>query len=76
MSGNEASELLHDRVVPAECEISLDPLLERSKMQLLEAADLLLGKGLVCEVGEWRATPESEGFPERLGSFVGFVRGE
>src|SRR5262249_61842529 len=52
---NDSFELLHDCVVPAEREISLDPLLECSEAQLLEAGDLVLCEGLVRGIGEWWA---------------------
>ena len=73
---DELLELLDDRVMPAQGEVGLDPLLERREVQLLEPGDVVLGKRLVGELGERRAAPEGESNPECLGSLVGIVGGE
>ncbi len=44
----------------AELEVRRDPILERSRPNLLEPADLIVGERLVAQVGERRPAPERE----------------
>ena len=52
--------------VPAECELGLDPGLERGPAPLLQAGDLGLREALIGKVRERRAPPELERLPEPL----------
>ena len=53
-------ELAHERRVPPEHELGVDPLLERREAKLLEPLDGRSGELLVGEVGERRPAPELE----------------
>ena len=50
----------------AEGELRLDSVLEDADVQFLEALDLVLGEGLVREVGQRGSTPELEGAAKLL----------
>ena len=50
----------------AEREVSLDPLLERLHLHLLEPHDLSLREGRKAEVGERRPAPERESLAQLL----------
>ena len=58
-------ELGHELGMAAEREIGLDALLKRNRAEIFEPGDLRLREGLVGEVGERGATPESERIPQR-----------
>src|SRR6266508_1604796 len=61
-------ELADDLGVAAECQESIDALLERRQVELFEPRNLAPGEWLEGEVGERRTTPEGEGLAElRLG---------
>ena len=64
--GDETFQLGRDRGVTAECELGLDPLLDRRQPQLLEARDLGLREGFVGEVGQRGSPPQSERLFEQL----------
>ena len=49
-----------DRVVTAELDLGLEPVLERGQPQLVEPGDLVLEERLEREVGERRPAPERE----------------
>ena len=57
---DERLELRDELRVTAECEVGVDPLLERDGAELLEPRDLGLRERLVEEVRERRAAPERE----------------
>ena len=71
--GDERLELGHERRVPAERELGLDPLLERREPQLLEPLDGRARERLVREVGERRPAPEVERLAEQRGRGRGVV---
>jgi hypothetical protein len=56
--GDERLHLADERAMPAELELGVDPVLERGQPQLLQAADLVLRKRLVRELGQRAAVPE------------------
>src|SRR5207248_6417271 len=64
MAGDETLKLGDDVLVPAEGEVSVDPVLERSKAELVQPCDLVLGKRVVDELDEWRAPPERQGLAQ------------
>jgi len=45
--------------VPAQGKVGLDSVLEGRKVQIFEPSDLVLGEGLVGEVGERLTAPEA-----------------
>jgi hypothetical protein len=57
--------------VAAESEVGLEPALERSQAELLEARNLALRKRLVREVGKRRSTPQVESFAQSLRRTLG-----
>ena len=57
---DECLELSDELGVAAECEVGLDPQLERPQAELFESRDLDLRERLVDEVGERRPAPEGE----------------
>ena len=63
---DEPFQLRHELVVSAECELGLDPVLQRADVQLFEALDLVLGEGLVREVRQRGSPPELECAAELL----------
>ena len=65
MRDDERFQLRDDGAVPAECELGVEPLLERAQPQFLETGDLGLGEVVVGEVGEGLAAPELECLPDR-----------
>jgi hypothetical protein len=78
--GDELFELADKRPVPAEPQVGVDPPLERSQPELLQAADRGLGKRVVGEIRERRPSPQCERSPQVLGSrtnvtVLDFVRG-
>ena len=60
MLADKGLELGDELGVAAEGEVGLDPLLEGSQVQLLEASDLALREGLGREVRKGRSAPECE----------------
>ena len=52
--------------VTADCQICLQPLLQRDQSQLLQPADLVAGEHLVLELRERRAAPQPERAAEQL----------
>ncbi len=56
---DERLELRHEPI-PTECEVGVDPQLDRARPQPLEPCDLGLRERLVREVGKRRATPERQ----------------
>ena len=65
MRDDERFQLRDDGAVPAECELGVEPLLERAQPEFVEAGDLGLGEVVVGEVGEGLAAPELECLPDR-----------
>src|SRR5262245_5099759 len=65
MPGDERFQLANELSLAAELELGVDPLLDRSEAQLLEARDLALGEGVVGEIGERRSAPERERLGQR-----------
>src|SRR4051794_23235973 len=64
-------ELGDERRVAAEGKVRLDPALERVQAQLLEPPDLILGEGLIGEVGQRRPAPEIERLPQGVRGAAG-----
>ena len=67
MFEDELLELSDELPMAAEGELRLDPLLERREANLFEPLDRRLGKRLVGEVGERRATPEPPRVTQKVG---------
>ena len=67
VGGDEHVELADERRMEPPFEVSVDTGLEGGQPALLEPRRLDLGKRLVGDVGERRATPERESLPERAG---------
>lgn len=65
MTTGEAVELTDHLCVLSDRELSLDAVLERAELQLVEPRRLGAQRSLGCEIGEGRATPEREGVVER-----------
>ena len=57
--------------MPAELQVSFDPLLEGNHPQLLESFDRCSSPGLVGEIGQGWASPQGERFPEPVGATFG-----
>ena len=70
---DEPLELAHERGVPPEHEVGVDPLLERREAKLFEPLDGRTGERLVREVGERRPAPELERLAEQRGGGRGVV---
>src|SRR5215210_2741948 len=66
MQLDERFQLADQLRVATERELGLDPLLDRSEMELFEPSDLALRKRLVGELGERRAAPQSQRLPQKL----------
>jgi hypothetical protein len=64
MLSDELLELAGDGRMPAECEVCVDPVLERREPCLAEARDRGLGEVLVAQVGERRAAPNAQRLAE------------
>lgn len=69
LGGDEALELGHELVVPAESELRFVPKLERTETPLLELCGLGRVDGLASEIGERRADPERKRLSKILRSF-------
>jgi hypothetical protein len=67
---DERLELREQLDVTGEREIGLDPLLDGDEAKLLDPGDVALGKGLVGDVGQGRASPEPERFAEDRGRLL------
>src|SRR6266508_3089748 len=65
MRDDERFQLREDGVVPAECELGVESLLEGAQPQLGEAGDLRLSEVVVCEVGQGLPAPELERLVDR-----------
>lgn len=63
-------------VLATECEIRLDPALDRGQAELLEAPDLALGKALEREIRECGPPPECERSTKRHGRGCGVTARE
>ena len=63
---DEPLQLTDGLRVAGEREASLDELLEAGEPQLLQTCDLGLRELLVCEIGEWWASPQRECLHERV----------
>jgi hypothetical protein len=72
----ERLELDDDLAVPAECQVGIDPALQRHQPQLLEAGDLVLGERLVGEVDQWRSAPELQPLPQSHRGVIGAAVGQ
>jgi hypothetical protein len=73
---NQRLEFCDGLGVPPEREVDFDPLLHRLGAELLEAGDLVLGVGVVGELGERRAAPERERLVERGGGLLDLTLGD
>ena len=67
MLGDQGLELTDQRVMAPELQVGLDPVFERDQTQFLEPRDLVLGEGLVGEVGQRRSATELERLGQGLG---------
>ena len=76
MLGGQRLELARHVGVPAEPQVGLDAILDRSEAGLLEAGDLWLRERLVLEVRQRRSSPEPERVAELPGRRLGPVTGE
>ena len=65
MTPRQNRELGNERLMPAERELGVDPLLDCGETQLLEALDLGPRERLVGEVGECITSPERERLVEK-----------
>jgi hypothetical protein len=65
MLARERLELADHLCASTEREVGVDALLERGEAKLLEASDLRSCERLPLEIGERRAAPERERFPEK-----------
>jgi hypothetical protein len=68
---DERLKLRDEGSVPTEGQLSLDPLLERFRAQLLQAQPLHTGEGFARKLGERRPAPEGERLPEHVGRASG-----
>ena len=66
MIGDGASSSAARLVVPAQCQVGVDPQLESCEPDLVEPRDGCLREAFVRKVHERRASPERERFPEPL----------
>ena len=73
MARNERFQLRDDLGLTPECEIGLDPVLERRDVELVEPGDLVLREALVREIRQRRPSPEREGAPQLLGRLPGLA---
>ena len=64
---HEPLELPDQIVMAPDLELRSDPLLQRRRVDLVEACDLGLSKRLVGEIGEGRAAPERERLSQSVG---------
>ena len=71
MVRDQPLQLRDQRLVAAEGEVGLDPILDRDQPRLLEPGDLVLGERLIGEVGERRPAPERERLIEARRRSVG-----
>ena len=76
MRGNERLELGDDCVRASECEVRLDPALDRALSELLQTRYLGLGERLEREVSKCIATPECERITKRHGCACGLAARE
>ena len=67
LCGDQLLELSHQRVVPPEREIRIDPKLESRAPDLLQPCDRRLGERLVLEVRKRRTSPQRQRFVQALG---------
>ena len=70
MGGNEPFELGSENLVPGECKVCLDALLQRHEPQLLESYDLSLGERLIGHVREHGPAPQRKRLTQRHGRSV------
>ena len=63
---HELAQLGHERLVPAERELGVDPILERLEPELLEPVDVRARERLVGQVGERTAPPERQRRPQPI----------
>ena len=66
-------ELAHERGVPPEDEVGVNPFLERREAKLFESFDGRSGELVVRKVGERRPAPQLEGLSEQGGGGCGVV---
>ena len=66
LARDELLQLGDQARVPPECEVGLDPLLERGEPGVLEPRSGVSCEGLGLELGERRAAPELEGLGKAL----------
>ena len=71
IAGNERLQLGHHLVVPAECEVSLEPLLDRAQPHLLQPRDLRLRELLVRQVRQRCPAPERKRIAQLRGRALG-----
>ena len=73
---HEPLELADHLRVVSECEVGVDPVLERGEPQVLEAGDGGLGEGLEREVAERRTAPQRQRASQPRGPGLGVARGQ
>ena len=74
MSRDELLQLADELRVAPECELGVDPSLDRREPNLLEPLDRGPGERLVREIGERGAAPEPERLPQQVGRLLGLPR--
>jgi hypothetical protein len=67
MASDQLLQLGDQAVVPTECEVGIDPVLQGRGLRLLETRPGVSGERLGAELGEGWAAPELERPPEQLG---------
>jgi len=67
MLGDQPLELGHQLGMPAQCQVCLDALLQRSQPQLLQLRDRGLRERLVGELVQRRTSPQSQRVPQPSG---------
>ena len=76
MRSHQGFELGDERVLAADCEIGLDPALDRGQAELFQTRYLALGKGLEREICECGSAPECERITKRHGRACGLAARE
>jgi hypothetical protein len=74
MLGDEGAELAHHLGVAPRGQVGLDTVLHGGQTKLLQTGDPGLSEWLVGELGQGRASPQAQGFPQDPGRFGGITR--
>ena len=72
--GDQRLQLCDHGGIPSAGQLGVEPRFEGAQSQLVQAGNLRLSEGLVCELGQRSSPPESERVGQQLRRLLGIAR--